>query len=201
MHHTVGRLLVPSIAGFLLSACAAPSPKVPERTEVLNLSTTISEGRRAVSGRLSFPPHSGQILLIETGDPGEGTVSAGFYGTRKELGKIDPSAPYRVELLTTVSTSPFSTMDSVLKISRDGRTLHDATLCPLHHRTMKRQIEESVSSDDCPASFHALQERKFPNSGVVYLTCGSGISHPNWRCATCYEAYLDAAKKAGVQTH
>lgn len=200
MNRVIRTILLPFTLTVLLPACAVWGPRVPERTEILNLSTTTSEGRRVVSGHLSFPSYEHSLKIRTSGFMPE-TISAGFSGKKKDFGQVDPSTSYQVVLLTTVETAPFYLSNSVVRVSRDGRVIYDESLCQLHHRPMKRQIEEGVSAGDYPNSFHSLQERKFPNSGVVYLSCDSGINHPNWRCPTCHDDYRRAAKQYGIQTH
>lgn len=191
-------ILASAITGFLLSACAATSAKVPERTDILKLSTTTSEGRRVVTGRLSFPSHEHSLKIENSGFLPE-TISAGFSGKKTDFGPVDPAANHQVELLTTVETSPFHVLNSVVRVSRDGRVIYDESICPLHRRSMKRQIEDSFSPEAYPESFFTLQKKSFPNDGNTRLLCGGGIRHPLWKCPDCYAPYLRAEKRLGIR--
>lgn len=116
----------------------------------------------------------------------------------KKSSAIDPSQQYDIEVLTRIYKEPDYVFHDILRVTKDNQRVIDASICNLHKIPMQRQIEYGRSAEDYPNWFFPHQEKYFPHDGNAYLCCGSGISHPTWKCAECRRAYDAWAKKHGI---
>ncbi|HEY1122586.1 MAG TPA: hypothetical protein VGE67_13330 [Haloferula sp.] len=194
--------LLVALASLVLGSCTSSS-KLPKLTDQMSLpevgSESMVEGRRVISGRLLLEgePRKGDATLKIIGAKGVETRMT-WPAREKAPIWIEPGKTYQVELLTTVFSKGTAVYDNVLRISDEGHTYLDFSLCQVHRVPMQRQIEDAKSGCDYPDSFDATRKRQFPNDGNVYLLCGSGISHPLWKCPECEEAYHRWAKRHGI---
>jgi hypothetical protein len=205
----------------LLDSCTTGESASPDSNDVTNSSAisagSLNEGKRSVNAHILIPPLSDQndINVRIATSSGEEIKAAwpgwkhamfltscdrGIYDVslpeQKALRKraasiIDPSQEYQVELLTQ-NNHP----TDILRISKSGRTVIDASICQVHKRPMKRQMEEICQAGDYPASFFRQQKMKFPNDGNFYSSC-SQQSDPTWKCPECTQDYDTWNKRHG----
>lgn len=195
-------LLLAALSSLVFGSCGA-SYKPPELTDSLSIpgvgSDSTVEGRRVISGRLQVErePLKGNATLKIIGAK-EAETRMTWPEGEKAPTWIEPGKIYQVELLTTVFNKGVAVYNNVVRISDEGHTYLDFSLCEVHRIPMKRQIENAKSVVDYPDSFDATRKRQFPNDGNVYLPCGSGISHPLWKCPECEKGYHKWAKRNGM---
>jgi len=127
-------------------------------------------------------------MFITSCDRGIGSVNLHEQKVLRDraVSMIDPSQEYRVELLAT----------DILRISKNGKTVIDASICPVHKIPMKRQMQEICQAGDYSVSFFRQQKREFPNDGNFYSSC-SQQSDPTWKCSGCRQSYDSWAKRYG----
>jgi hypothetical protein len=183
----------------------------------------IVESKRSVTGRILMPPaiegiedihvriaiSSGKeinagwpgwhyAMFVNTGSRGTDLASPRHRKTLldRAASKMDPSQEYQIELLTQNDTGSGDSASEILRISKNGRIVIDASVCQIHKRTMKRQMEDVCSADSYPESFFPLQKREFPNDGNFYSGC-SQQSDPTWKCPECSRSYVAWSKRHG----
>ncbi len=180
------------------------------------------EGTRTVTGRLLLPPPKQHhepypIIVTSSGEKIEArwqewdqavSVNSATRGTgvlslqrrkvmrARAFSRIDPSQDYQFELLTRVSTDPGYVSDDILRVSKEGQTLIDSSICHLHKVAMQRKMEEICSADGYPESFFPQQKRQFPNDGNFYSAC-SQRSDLTWKCPVCSRGYNAWTKRNG----
>lgn len=187
---------------LFLASCANQGERTPRLTDKVSfvpyIAESVTEGRRTVRGRISFDPSHEHSFNLRTMGFRSETLSVGLSGKTKDLPPLDLSKTYKAELLTRIYKKPDRIFDDLLRISLNGRVIHDESVCVIHKSPMKREIENGVSREDYPESFLSLQKTEFANDGNAYLRCGSGISHPRWKCPECHAAYVRAEKRFGI---
>ena len=187
---------------LFLASCANQGERIPRLTDKVSfdpyIAESVVEGRRTLRGSISFDPAHEHSFNLQTKGFSSESINVELAGKTKDLPALDPTKTYNVELLTRIYKKPDYIFDSLHRISLDGRVIHDESVCGVHGRPMTREIWNGVSSENYPKSFLSLQEKKFPNDGTAYLACGSGISHPKWKCPDCHAAYLRAEKRFGI---
>jgi hypothetical protein len=161
---------------------------------------SLHEGTRTVKGQLKIEPteFSSYINAIITTPPGE-TIEASWPQWSKAPKFIDPAKTYDIELLTRIYVDPNYEFNDVLRVSEGGKVLIDSSICHLHHLPMTRRIEDGRSRESYPPYIDQVHRIYFPHDGNVYLGCGSGISHPPWRCKKCYKEFEIWAKRNGIE--
>lgn len=188
----------------ILVSCSPDHPAEPILKNPVTYSgvmaESMSEGSRMVSGRLKIQTtdDSSYITAIITTPAGE-SIEAEWPKWSRSPKFIDPSKTYDIELLTRIYTGPYYVFNDVVRVSEGGKVLIDSSVCHLHHLPMTRRIEDGRSAESYPPYIHQVQRKYFPHDGNVYLGCGSGISHPTWRCKECYKQFALWAKRNGIE--
>jgi hypothetical protein len=198
-----------------LASCALKGAGMPRLRHPISYSGTgagsMIEGQRSVTGRILLPPPTeyeepSPIVVtssgakIEAGWPerdqaahlnkpsrGQSLVSLARRKVMwaQAVSKIDPSQEYRIELLTGIYTNPSEVNNDILRVTKGDQVVIDSSICQVHKLPMRRQIEDSCSSEDYSTSFFLQRKKEFPNDGTAYLGCGSGLSFPTWKCPEC----------------
>ncbi|RYD20919.1 MAG: hypothetical protein EOP88_13220 [Verrucomicrobiaceae bacterium] len=193
-------LLLPFL--LLVTSCANQAERIPRLTDKVSfepyLAESVTEGRRTVRGQISLDTPHEHFFDLETKALMSETLSVGLSGKKKDLPPLDPAKSYKVELLTRIYAKPDHVFDDLLRISLNGRVIHDESVCAVHQSPMEHGMWNSVSREDYPGPFLSLQEKQFPNDGNTYERCGSGIRHPKWKCPDCHAAYLRAEKRFNI---
>jgi hypothetical protein len=214
----------------LLPSCIIKTSETEKMDHIISYSGThaesMFEGQRSMVGRVLLPPPTGDIdALIITSSGKEikaewpGWDRAMFIDTRwhgnylesshhrkllwdQATSKVGPSQEYSIKILTRVYSGPSSTANEILLVSKEGQTVIDASICPLHKIPMVRQIEEVCSADAYPESFFPRRKRDFLNDGNVYLGSSAGLLDPTWKCPECrrrYDTWIQKYGSRGMQ--
>lgn len=164
------------------------------------LAESMHEGTRMVSGRLKLREEeaSSYITAIIT-TPDGGIIEAKWPEWSRSPEFSDTEKSYDIELLTRIYTNPSYVFNDILRVSEGGKVLIDSSICHLHHLPMKRMIEDGREAEAYPPYIDQVQRKYFPHDGNVYLGCGSGISHPTWRCKECYKQFELWVKRNGIK--
>jgi hypothetical protein len=170
----------------IIMGCATPGKDCvihsPDHRECLFDST----------GTLSFEKSGGKVT--RTLRPGQKEQALGIEWPPEAppYRSVDTSRSYRFQCMKSNPGGREWTTTALVRILDGDRILYDASICPLHHEAMTRQIEESVYADPYESSskhfFVDSRPRWFPNDGKAYLYCGSGLRYPVWECPACLRA-------------
>lgn len=175
---------------LLLEGCYTGGLAKPRMRNEVIMSTSMTEGIRLIKGRLEVQaPTSGEyITSIVTTSTGE-KLEAKWPEWLKSPTFLDTSKTYEIELMTRIHKNPDYIFNDILRVSDEGHLLMDTSVCHVHNLPMQRQIEDGKSACEYPKNFFPTQKKRFPNDGNAYLACGSGISHPLWKCSECNKQY------------
>lgn len=121
------------------------------------------------------------------------------YRDRKRLwdravSQFAPYQTYRIDLEMTYRYNSDFSYVSILRVSKNGKTIIDRSVCKVHGLRMKLEAVETCSAGDYPEYFFPKQKNEFPNDGNYYSGCSSG-SGEVWKCAACSRSYSAWAKK------
>ena len=153
-----------------------------------------------VKGRLELDANEDGSYITAKINTSSGDIHEAMWPTGSKSPKlIDPTKIYDIELLTRIYTNPSYVFNDILRVSEGGKVLIDSSICHLHHLPMKRMIEDGREAEAYPPYIDQVQRKYFPHDGNVYLGCGSGISHPTWRCTQCYKQFELWVKRNGIK--
>jgi hypothetical protein len=192
-------VVIASGLSALIVSCAPtdtgkPHLKNPVRYESWN-DGPITEGRRALSGRINFQKgdYRGTTKVIVT--PRFGPPVEGHLEEANDLIHVDFDRQYRVEFLTWTYAGNDYVFNDVLKVFDGRRLIVDTSICSIHQIPMERRLGNEKSLGEYPNSFFPLQRERFLYDGNTYLMSNTGLKRPVWRCPTCAELYLAWEKK------
>jgi len=178
----------------------------PWRHDCIRYSPTHKECKYETRGTISFELKDGKVVADLR--PSGNQQGSSFYWPKSAVPykSVDTTRIYVLEKLESAIIVGPSSRDwndsTLLRIVDGSRILYDASICPLHHVVMNRQIEDGVSYED----YYLFREQYFdgespricPNDGKLYLACGSGIRHMTWRCPACYQISQEWRVKHGI---
>jgi hypothetical protein len=170
----------------IIMGCATPGRNCvihsPEHRECLFDST----------GTLSFEKSGSKVICTLRPVGKEQALSIEWPAADVSYQSVDTQRQYRFQCLKSNTGGREWTTTAVVRIRDGDRVIYDASICPMHHEVMTRQIEDSVYADPYDSSskdfFLDSRPRWFPNDGKVYLYCGSGLRYLVWECPACLQA-------------
>lgn len=191
---------------FLSSSCGVKTK--PRRHDCTRYDSYFKECKFETRGTISFEVKDGNVKadIHQNGGQEESKV----YWPEMEVpySSINTTRTYGLQYLETrIAMGPghgdlFDTI--LIGITDRGRSIYDASICPLHHQVMERQIEQRVSYEDYDhgsGRYFKVILPTCPNAGKDYLqVCGAeGTGHMTWRCPTCYRINREWEIKHGIK--
>lgn len=182
-----------------MASCSTYKNSHPRFIDEKQYESGFVEGRRFVTGRVEVLPIPGKKPVALIWRRFGSRLDADLPNESSAIPSLDVGAEYRVELLTRVYRDPDYVINDILRLTRKGIVVYDASVCRVHDVPMERVAEHGMSSCDAPKGFLVAREREFPNDGNAYHACGSGLRHPTWECPTCEGAFHAWHHKNGLR--
>lgn len=192
-HELTRTRLIMAIVHSLAAICVSSCGLMPgsRSMETVVYPAGIRETRQQITGKTELRI-SGESVRVSIQGLGTGDFK-GIYWPKSAPNPttLDSSVPWRFELLEQSGgireRLQWSEYPEILRVTIQGKTVFDASVCEVHQLPMVRVIEtaDEFAGRRMPQSFQQARTQ-FPHSGTDFPVCTFlANSTLTWRCTEC----------------